>query len=1118
MMIRTQTHRKRLTAILLAIAMTLPVLVPLSLIGADALQAGTQYPMGEILTGSDFSELADLSTLLDPSAEHTAIKNADGDSYLTFYHPSETDYSLANDGDNTFIRASQFHNTAGELRSAISFSLVGKTDGITDFVTDAAVRYPDFISRDTPTVVDLISLRGTYKGAGAYFSPVRLGTDETIIYYDGNGYADSGVMLTEHQWKNISVAWHFSGASVTADIYINENLMVQGVRIPAGFDTVESAEALNYVCGRTQRSVRTDLDYFWVYEGKEPEFGLYPEADPSEINAELDFSVLEDGKIYTESIKNDAFSFSPLGNMFQILSSGNNKYLAVNHTAYRPNADIYSRKPTIGKSQVLEAAVRLGSSWNGEAALLSPFSTDESGITNRIELITVDRDGNIRLKSNGELIGSVGRDVYTVISIAISFDRTSFDVYIDGRAAVSGGELPSGLDKIDGVRLFSIDSVSASAGSMYIDYGVMYSGAVPVSAEESTKIYYENTFNSGDLSDISPLRAENSEAVLKNTGNGYRLTYSSAAAGKASLHLDTERGNAPLYIEFVFSYTRIVSDIDLVTFTKDGEGIYTAVSVGSDGTIYTVSGTDRRTGVQLISGKSYRITVIGNAENGYASVYVNGEPEICYNNADNIADADGVRLMSTERLGSSEIYLDDLTVYRSFRKLGASVAEPEISFTAQTTQIGDILVEWESAGPAAKYTVWRSTSKLAPQTKVCELTGELSFTDINVTENKTYYYTVCVTYLREGKEYYHGYGEKLLEITAVLPPEPEKPVTPAGQLPSYTSITVLSDDFSGESTKLRLGSEKCYIEKSSQTLKLINGADSMDIPYFAMEAVGARRAAIFDFTFTVNKNTVSINLASVYSEAKKVTDLIKLSDGKLMQDDGTVLCTLKNEKSYRLTVWIDAQTEAAAVFIDGECLDPYIEIPYFAKLDNSYAVRFCSAIGEASVSVDDFKYLETRAFISDYTANPLAPHAAAHTDRNSIMWNDVNGCKYFTLWSCSSPEGKYMVLADGLNSNSYTDSGVTANRYYKVTYTFDSLGVELTIPLSGMAAAERSAGAMDSFSPFLDFGNTATLYTFIISLVGLLAIIAVMIPHPFPKKKKKEEAAETAENEAGNTK
>lgn len=1117
---KNRNFGKRFTSVLLAYIMTLTLLLPLSFTGAEALETNAQYPRGEIITGSDFSEFSDVTELIDPDADYTAMKDASGEVYMTFYHPWETGFSVLSDGGNCFIRADMFHIFTEQISSGISFSLSGKlweTDasaGAADFVTDISVRYPDFVYQDTPCELDLIGLSGTYRGEKTYFSPVKMNTNNQIIYYNGSEYVDSGIMLTEHQWKNISVAWHFTdntGIFPTMDIYINQMLVAEGVLAPVGFDTVDSADAVYYAGDSSYRSMRTDIDYFWIYNGTEPEFGLYPEADPAALTAELDLSLLENGRIYSETVKNDAFSLSPLGNTFQVLSAGKNRYLAVNHTVYRPCADIYSQKETIGTSQVAELAVRLGSSWNGEATLLAPFSTDESGIRKQVELLTIDSAGILRLKSSGALLGSVGSETYTVISVVISFDRTAFDVYIDGRAVVLGEALPEGLDKIDGVRLFGIDSAAVSAGSLYIDYGVMYSGALPAGAEDGTEIYYENTFDSADGTDIAPLTAEGAGVIAEKDGNGFRLTYPAGADGGAAMYLPINKASAPIYVDFMFSYTKLSSDILLVSFTGGGENIYTAAALDKEGTLYAYSGAEKRSGIKLISGKSYRITVIGNPENGFASVYVNGSPELSFSLADNLDDTDGVRLMSIDRLGSSKVYMDDLSVYRSYRKLGAKITDPALNFTAQTTQIGDILIEWESAGPAARYTVWRSTSELAPQTKICELTDSLSFTDIDVTENRTYYYTVCITYLREGKEYYYGYGEKLLKVTAVLPPEPEKPSTPSGELPSYTAITVISDDFSESDTILRLGSDKCYIERSTQTLKLLNEAGSMDIPYFAVDNVGARRAAIFDFELTVNKNLVSVNLASVYSDAKKITDIVKLSGEKLLLSDDTELCTLQSGKSCRLTVWIDADCSAAAVFIDGVCVASDIDIPSFVKTDNAYTVRFCSIIGEASVSVDNFSYLETRAFISDYTANPLLPYVSVRSEGNSITWDNVRGCKYFTLWSCGSLDGRYTVLADNLEATAYTDSGVTSTRYYKVTYTFDTLGVELTVPLSSAAAAERGSQTGVSVPPFLDFGNTGSLYTFIIFIVGALAVVALLVPvkiFNIKKKEKKENSSD----------
>ena len=83
MIMKSHSVENKIIAILLAAMMTLSLMLPLSLNRVSALQTGSQYPAGEIITGSDFSELAD-----DPEigmvGDYSSLEDASGNPELSF--------------------------------------------------------------------------------------------------------------------------------------------------------------------------------------------------------------------------------------------------------------------------------------------------------------------------------------------------------------------------------------------------------------------------------------------------------------------------------------------------------------------------------------------------------------------------------------------------------------------------------------------------------------------------------------------------------------------------------------------------------------------------------------------------------------------------------------------------------------------------------------------------------------------------------------------------------------------------------------------------------------------------------------------------------------------------
>ncbi len=1074
---------KRIISSALTLIMALSSVVAAMAMPAAADGINSGIPGDAVIGGTDFSEFFSVKTIGE-SAGTTPFKNDDGKEYLNVYHPSGSSFSVLDDGNDYFVSA-RYASVSG---AGFNIPIIGKAEK--DIVVHTRIRYENTSS---DTELPLITLNGKNSSGNVKFDVVKLSAKGDILYFNGSEYKDSGIDATSMQWKDVAVALHTSGSTVTADIYISRVLRQSGIKLSVQFTSFTSVDVFRSPDKKI--SCNAHLDEALIYNSAAPIYGAYSGASADITTAVLDIDKFSDGKLFTEKYTDANITLNPLGNRFEIFASGANRYLAVGHISGEPYADLKSTSSTVGRTQVLEMAFKVSDTWNGRMDILTPYYEDSVGIVHRINFLEVDSKKNIIFKPTGDVMGTVSSDNETVVSAVVSFDRKYVDIYVDGSLVKGGAEYTDvSYTKIDGFRAFRFSEPDEAAGNLYVDYAVMYSDMTPTYANDGTVLRYEHNFDTANVSELGNITL-NGAVSLTEDGAGYHLTYDSSVKAESFVGLSVPKSNNKLYLEFDFSYSSIRSDVKIVSF-KSGNAEYVAAGIDTDGKIYAMSGDERRVGQALNTNKEYKITVVIDSENGSSSVYVDGKPELIYNAYPAASETNFMefKFISMKTDGRTAVSFDNLNVYHAERKIGLALEAPKIEFDLKISALGDVVISWNSIGPAAKYTVWKTESELIPQTQVGEITGENSITDINVVEDATYYYSVYITELRNGEEVYIGFGEDMKEIKAELPPEPEKPATPMGQLPDYTSVLLMTEDFSDSTMTLKLNSEKCYIEKSTQTLKILNTADSYEIPYFQLNDIKTRKAAIYDFEMTVNKNEDKIVVASVYDTGGRVCDVLILEDGSFVSGEtGEKIGSYKDGETFRLTLWFDANCDAAAVFMNGECLTERIEIPRLSGDQKNCSVRFCQVIGAATLSIDNFNHYETRAFISDYTANSMGVNATASENDNNIYWNSVKGCKYYTLWASNSENSGYSVIADNIDGWSYSETDVKGSRYYRITYTFDSLGPELTIPLSGAAFCQRSAdgtvgGDIRVIPDFIDFDNPAAVSTLIIAAVGFVCI------------------------------
>ncbi len=1068
--------RRVLSSALAVITVLMTSISALSLGASAATVANPALSEDKIIGGSDFSEL-EATESVGGSRGNTPIENSDGKIYLRFDHGNAEKYNIISENGEVYAVL----NYASSSGVGIYVPFI-KTAG-NAFTVNVRARY----EHDASGELELITLCG--KSSGELLNLVKLGSDGSIMYCEGSSYKDLGIDLTEFLWKDIAVSLEMKSGKLYADYYVNGVLRVKDKAVNSSFTSFSGFKAFNVASGTVKAVV--EVDDVFAYNSDTPLYGTVPTASSDSINAVLDIESLEAGKTFYENYRTDGMYLSPNGNPMQVLTEGANKYLTFSGGDYPSYAEMISKKANAGISQILEVSIKRDKNFATDSELLSPYYEDASGIVQRIALLTLKDNGNIILTKTGELVGGVSTERYTVVSAVLSFDREYVDIYVDGVLSVAGVEYTDKeYSEIDGVRVVRMSE--RATGSLYIDYAVMYSGIAPSCVTDGTTLCYENGFNSADVSNVKPLVLNGSALGSVKFGKSTGIGYTSSGAGSASLAL--ESSELPLYTEFEFMYTKLGSDAKPIVFKRGDGSEYTALGIESNGTLYSYSDGKKLTARKLVSGKAYQVIAVVDPENSICSVYIDGEVVFAYGFVDGVESFDTLSLIQSG--GNSTMSIDNLRVYRSYSKLGEPLSGQTLDFELSTGWDGDVVIKWDDVGYGAKYTVWKSVTAGSEQVKISDIVSGDTFSDTDVEENKTYYYSVYQTVIRAGEEIYVGLGTNIKPVTVTLPREADKPASPSGELPSFKSVLEYEDDFSDDKTSLELITERCFIEKSSSTLRIINESDSKDIPYFAYNEKYIKKAAIYDLDFNISKCVGKVVLAGVYGEKGKVGTIATVQNEKLyVGDDDEYVMNLQNGVDYRLTVWVDIGCDRAAVFINGAYVAAVSGIPAFYGRENGYIVRFCQAMDETVMTVDNFKAINTRSFITDYEKY-VSIIATASGETNNISWNDISGVKNYTLWASSNESDGFIEIASELTGFTYSEADVKNTRYYGITYTFEQLGVELTTPMSDVGICYRNASSSSTQAevpPFIDLSDPSEIMITVIFAVGFAGIVAAFI-------------------------
>ncbi len=1070
---KTNSAMKRIiSSFLSAFTVVALFISPLALgVGAEVNPALTE---SKIIGGSDFSELEN-SDLIGGKKGSTPFTNSSGKTYLRFDHGNSETYSITT--ENNRVYAELNYNGSSNAGLYVPF-LKNAGESLT---LNVKARYES----KAPSEIEAITLCGAR--SGDFLNLVKLSPNGSIMYREGKGYKDTGVDLTEYQWKDIAVSLNVKSGKITADYYVSGVMRAENISVDSSFTQFVG---LKVFPASENKTADIDVDDVFAYNAEAPLYGKAPTASSDSINASLNIDGIESEKTFFDNYRGDGIVLSSNGNPMQVMTSGANKYLAVSCGEYSSYADMISKKENKGISQVIEIAIKRDKNYSSETEILSPYYEDSSGIVHRIGILTLKENGNVILTKTGDLVGNISDSDYTVISVVLTFDRAYADVYIDGELMVTGVKYTERTySEIDGVRI--VRTSENGAGSLFVDYAVMYSGIVPSYLADGTELCYENGFESANIADIAPLKINGSGIERVKFGTGYGLGY--VSEGVAELRYELKASDIPLYTEFEFMFNKIGDGAELMSLKNKNGADYIALGIEKDGTLYSYSDGEKVTGKKLVAGKEYQITVYIDPANKVCSVYADGKTVFSYGFIDIPTDFKELSFIKSRR-GGSIMSIDRLMIYRSYRKLGSPLEGQDLSFELSTGWDGGVEMKWDGIGKGAKYTVWKSASASSEQIKICDLTSETEFYDADVEEDKTYFYAVYQTVIRGDEEICIGFGGNIKAVTVTLPDESQKPTLPSGALPSFKSTLELDEDFSDSETELIFNTERCFIEESSKSLRIINDADSKEIPYFALNVSSPKKAAIFDFSFNITKSEGKIVLAGIYGEKGKVSTIATFEEEKLIVNDQEIM-TLNCGKTYRMTLWIDIGCDRAALFIDGKCVAMGANIPLFAGKDEGYTVRFCQAMDETLMSMDDFKLYRTRSFVSDYMKN-ISVIATASGSSNRISWTEITGVSGYTVWASNEENSGYTALTEKLEKVSLVEENIQNTRYYRVNYSFDLLGPELIVPMSDVGICYRSAGSQSGETevpPFIDFSSPAAVMVMIVLFAGVAALVIAFV-------------------------
>ncbi len=315
--------------------------------------------------------------------------------------------------------------------------------------------------------------------------------------------------------------------------------------------------------------------------------------------------------------------------------------------------------------------------------------------------------------------------------------------------------------------------------------------------------------------------------------------------------------------------------------------------------------------------------------------------------------------------------------------------------------------------------------------------------------------------------------------------------------PTYFSYeTNFSESFSGETENVAFSGDNCFINANLDVLKIINDEATGVIPYFELSAIERKINHVISFPLKISDIADTLTLASVYGNGARLGKTAYISNGTLYLSNGSPVMQIKENQSYRITLWLNPKSCDVALFIDGICVSESISYtPVDEKTELS--LRFCLLAGEGDVTIDDFSHKTTRASISDLP--PLTVTLSA--DESYVLIPEREQGNYCNVYVADEKNGEYSEIASQIRTGTFVLPTEITEKHYKFTYAFDFLGEELFAPFSEALTVFATPVSTPSKTPNApqkaEFSQAAVWIT-VISVIAFTAFVIPLIPTKEP--------------------
>ena len=477
------------------------------------------------------------------------------------------------------------------------------------------------------------------------------------------------------------------------------------------------------------------------------------------------------------------------------------------------------------------------------------------------------------------------------------------------------------------------------------------------------------------------------------------------------------------------------------------------------------------------------------------------------------------------------------------------------------------------------YSVYRSYEADDGFEPIAEGIKELEYTDTDTFPGLVTYYKVCVIIERDGQPFVFGLLQKPVECTAgditddpteddptggddpteddpteddpteddpteddptdgdeEELPKPMDPVEGGVTIPEASIEKLFGSDFGKPLADIGMnaaGSGVTTVDTPDGGKALQISASTFTEDRYVSTELGAPTSLsiLIDFRIFVESasNTVYLmapegdegalfNILEIKSEGENVT----LYTGLGVGGENKAIAYFKTSEWHRITVWITATGDKAALFLDGACLASDAALPVTdgsALISAMTAIRFIGVGKEATVTadaapaspidaadgvsvlMDDVTVRTANVFANAFNSAVLTPKVSVSEKENKLTWKAANGALYYTVWRADE-SGNFAVIADNVKTTEYVDA-FDKDCSYKVTYTYGNVGVTLNALASSSGVSAKKTPVeviVDTVSKLIDLSNPGTLGILIIAAASLAAIVIVYAVRTFVLK------------------